>query len=199
MRKNDETIISKVAKRIEALANIDEYHGISIKVRTKNEHNPPHVHAIYNGLDASFDAETGEWLENTSRLPPSQMKRMTEWFKTRKDEKMKNWTHDEHGNWKKANIDFMKPWSKENDFMPLIAIQKLIPCDGHVLEIWFENGDHKMYDMTEDIATDMQLEPLMDESNFRKLTFTRFGVSWEDFDIDIDSFGLYVNGKEVND
>lgn len=55
----------------------------------KKEHNPPHIHAEYQGAEAVFDIQTGEKMEGA--LPPDQEKLVTAWMVVHKDELLADW------------------------------------------------------------------------------------------------------------
>ena len=59
----------------------------------QSEHNPPHIHAIYNEDVAAIDFVTGEVLEG--RLPPKAMSMVKEWLTLHKNTLMEIWKTQE--------------------------------------------------------------------------------------------------------
>ncbi len=55
------------------------FYGIIIRMYfLQSEHNPPHIHAIYNDDVAAIDFMTGKVLEG--HLPPKAMNMVQEWI-----------------------------------------------------------------------------------------------------------------------
>ena len=59
----------------------------------QSEHNPPHIHAIYNEDVAAIDFMTGEVLEGY--LPGKAMSMVQEWIALHKDTLMEIWKTQE--------------------------------------------------------------------------------------------------------
>ena len=58
---------------------LSRFYGIVIKMYfLQGEHNPPHIHAIYNDDVAAIDYMTGDVLEGY--LPPKALKMVREWI-----------------------------------------------------------------------------------------------------------------------
>jgi len=55
----------------------------------KNEHNPPHIHAIYQDAKAIFDIRTGEKIE--SNIPKDKENLVTDWIILHKEELLEDW------------------------------------------------------------------------------------------------------------
>ena len=55
----------------------------------QNEHNPPHIHAIYNEDAAAIDFMTGEVLDGN--LPPKALLLVREWISLNKSELAEIW------------------------------------------------------------------------------------------------------------
>ena len=55
----------------------------------QKEHNPPHIHAIYNEDMAAIDFMTGKILEGY--LPPKALALVREWISLHKDELKEIW------------------------------------------------------------------------------------------------------------
>ena len=59
----------------------------------QKEHNPPHIHAIYNEDVAAIDFMTGEVIEG--QLPTKAMAMVKEWISMHKDTLMEMWNTQE--------------------------------------------------------------------------------------------------------
>ena len=69
---------------------ISEFYGIIIKIYfAQNEHNPPHIHAIYGEYMSSINIKNLEVLEGD--LPDKALKLVREWMKQNKKEIMEIW------------------------------------------------------------------------------------------------------------
>ena len=69
---------------------ISKFYGIIIKIYfAQNEHNPPHIHAIYGEYMSSINIENLEVLEGD--LPDKALKLVREWMKQNKKEIMEIW------------------------------------------------------------------------------------------------------------
>ena len=64
--------------------------GISIYMYFK-EHNPPHFHALYNGLDGIFFINPLKYSKG--ELPPRIVGLVTEWATIHKNELLDNWNY----------------------------------------------------------------------------------------------------------
>lgn len=48
------------------MPTIAQFNGVKVVMRLRNkEHNPPHIHAIYQGFEASFLLDSGELLNGS--------------------------------------------------------------------------------------------------------------------------------------
>ena len=64
---------------------ISKFYGIIIKIYfAQNEHNTPHIHAIYGEFMSAINIETLEVLEGD--LPDKALKLVREWMKQNKKE-----------------------------------------------------------------------------------------------------------------
>lgn len=64
---------------------IARFYGIIIRMYfLQSEHNPPHIHAIYNEDVAAIDFMTGEVLEGI--LPPKALALVLEWISINRHE-----------------------------------------------------------------------------------------------------------------
>ena len=69
---------------------ISRFYGIIIRMYfLQKEHNPPHIHAIYNEDVAAIDFMTGEVIEGF--LPNKAMAMVKEWIAMHKDRLMEMW------------------------------------------------------------------------------------------------------------
>jgi len=66
------------------------FYGIVIKMYfRKNEHNPPHFHAIYGEYMGAFDLATGEMVEGD--LPNKAVTLVQEWMSDKKTDLLEIW------------------------------------------------------------------------------------------------------------
>ena len=69
---------------------ISRFYGFIIRMYfLQKEHNPPHIHAIYNDDVAAIDFMTGKVLEGY--LPPKALAMVQEWTNLHKDELKEIW------------------------------------------------------------------------------------------------------------
>jgi hypothetical protein len=88
------------------MATISMFYGILIRMYLgKKEHNPPHVHAIYQNKKAIFDIKTGERTEGN--LPNDKVKLVCAWIILHKDELLADWELAQNGELP-YNIDPLK-------------------------------------------------------------------------------------------
>lgn len=70
------------------------FYGIIIRMYfLQSEHNPPHIHAIYNEDVAAIDFITGEVIEDD--LPAKALALVREWLLLHKDELQEIWDTQE--------------------------------------------------------------------------------------------------------
>ena len=70
------------------------FYGIVIKMYfLQSEHNPPHIHAIYNDDVAAIDYMTGDVLEEY--LPVKALTMVREWIELNRDDIKKIWETQE--------------------------------------------------------------------------------------------------------
>jgi len=73
---------------------LSQFYGITIRMYfLQSEHNPPHIHAIYNEDVAAIDFMTSEVLEG--HLPPKAMSLVKEWLAIHKNTLMEIWKTQE--------------------------------------------------------------------------------------------------------
>ncbi len=76
---------------------ISRFYGIIIRMYfLQSEHNPPHIHAIYNDDVAAIDFMTGKVLEG--HLPSKAMNMVQEWIAIHRDELKTIWETQEFKN-----------------------------------------------------------------------------------------------------
>ena len=73
---------------------LSRFYGIIIRMYfLQSEHNPPHIHAIYNDNVAAIDFMTGNVLEGY--LPQKAMTMVKEWVAINREELKKIWETQE--------------------------------------------------------------------------------------------------------
>lgn len=73
---------------------LSRFYGIVIKMYfLQSEHNPPHIHAIYNDDVAAIDYMTGEVLEGF--LPPKALQMVQDWIELNREELQQIWETQE--------------------------------------------------------------------------------------------------------
>ncbi|MBO4461307.1 MAG: DUF4160 domain-containing protein [Lachnospiraceae bacterium] len=73
---------------------LSRFYGIIIKMYFQQaEHNPPHIHAIYNDDTASIEIQTGELTEGY--LPPKALAMVQEWIELYKNDLLDMWNTQE--------------------------------------------------------------------------------------------------------
>lgn len=73
---------------------ISRFYGIIIRMYfIQNEHNPPHIHAIYGEDVAAIDIQTGKVMEGY--LPPKALSMVNEWREINKKELLDIWETQE--------------------------------------------------------------------------------------------------------
>lgn len=72
------------------MPEISRFYGITIKMYfLESEHNPPHIHAIYNKNIAVIDIQTLEVIEG--KIPKRALKLVKEWILIHKNEIKEIW------------------------------------------------------------------------------------------------------------
>lgn len=73
---------------------ISRFYGIIIRMYfIQNEHNPPHIHAIYGEDVAAIDIQTGKVMEGS--LPPKALSMVNEWREINKKDLLDIWETQE--------------------------------------------------------------------------------------------------------
>ncbi len=71
------------------MPEITRFYGIVIKIFFRNEHNPPHIHAIYGEHNGLIDISTLEMIEGD--LPSKALELVKEWAGMYRKELMAMW------------------------------------------------------------------------------------------------------------
>lgn len=71
------------------MPEITRFYGIVIKIFFRNEHNPPHIHAIYGEHNGLIDISTLEMIEGD--LPSKALELVKEWAGMYRKELMTMW------------------------------------------------------------------------------------------------------------
>jgi len=78
------------------MPTISMFYGILIRMFLGGkEHNPPHIHAIYQGNEAVFDIKTSEKTEG--KLPGDKEKLVSTWIVLHRDELLADWELAQQG------------------------------------------------------------------------------------------------------
>ncbi|MBQ3334379.1 MAG: DUF4160 domain-containing protein [Eubacteriaceae bacterium] len=73
---------------------LSRFYGIIIRMYFQQaEHNPPHIHAIYNEDMAAIDIQTGDVLEG--HLPPKALAMVREWVDIHQTDLLRMWETQE--------------------------------------------------------------------------------------------------------
>jgi hypothetical protein len=70
------------------MPTISIFYGIVIQMYWR-DHNPPHLHALYQGFEALIAIETGAVIGG--RLPTRALRLVREWVELRRPALMENW------------------------------------------------------------------------------------------------------------
>lgn len=74
------------------MPEISRFEGIIITMYF-NDHNPPHFHVEYNGMEAIYDLEEGAFIKGA--IPSRQARLVLAWAELHKNEIMEMWTKKE--------------------------------------------------------------------------------------------------------
>ena len=78
------------------MATISMFYGILIRMYLgKKDHNPPHIHALYQNKKAIFDIKTGD--KTDGNLPKDKEKLVSAWIILHKDELLADWELAQNG------------------------------------------------------------------------------------------------------
>lgn len=73
---------------------ISRFYGIIIRMYfQQKEHNPPHIHALYEENVAAIDIQSGDILEGN--LPPKALAMVREWIAIHKNDLLNMWETQE--------------------------------------------------------------------------------------------------------
>jgi hypothetical protein len=78
-----------IERKVHEMPEIVRFYGIVIKIFFQNEHNPPHIHAVYNEHNGVFNISTMEMMEGD--LPIKAQKLVREWGEIYRNELMAMW------------------------------------------------------------------------------------------------------------
>ncbi len=70
------------------MPTISMFHGILIRMFNNGEHNPPHFHAYYQGIESVYNLD-GDILQGN--MPTKQNKLIAAWAVLHRDELEANW------------------------------------------------------------------------------------------------------------
>lgn len=70
------------------MPTISMFYGIVIRMYNNGEHNPPHFHAYYQGMEAVFDFDGNL---SDGEMPLRQRKLIMAWVEIHRDELLANW------------------------------------------------------------------------------------------------------------
>ena len=70
------------------MPTISIFFGCVVQMYWRN-HSPPHVHVVYQGLEALFAIETGEII--AGEIPPAVARLIRGWIERRRGELVANW------------------------------------------------------------------------------------------------------------
>jgi len=88
------------------MATISMFYGILIRMYLgKKDHNPPHIHALYQNKKATFEIRTGDKIDG--KLPQDKERLVSAWIILHKDELLANWKLAQNGELP-FNIDPLK-------------------------------------------------------------------------------------------
>ncbi len=74
------------------MPEISRFAGVIIRMYY-NEHNPPHFHVDYNGIEAQFDLLEGAFIKGF--LPTKQSRLVLAWYELHKEELLEMWESKE--------------------------------------------------------------------------------------------------------
>ena len=73
---------------------LSNFYGIIIKMYfQQSEHNPPHIHAIYEKYAGAIDIRNGKMIDGN--LPSRAIKLVQEWINENREELLKMWNNQE--------------------------------------------------------------------------------------------------------
>lgn len=172
-------------------------YGIIIVMYLRNkEHNPPHVHAITQDFDATFLIETGEIMEG--EFPPKAKAMVKEFILKVRNELNQMWGTEKVV--KLPPLDrFILRLSDEGSDTVFHKAVKVKFLDGTAMEVLFQDGKVKHYDMALLFDKYPQLKALQDHQFFLSgKLIGAYGIMWND-DLDIETETIYEDGITVRE
>ena len=77
------------------MPTISDFYGITILMHlTRKEHNPPHIHALYDGYEATFFISDGEIFQG--KFPRKQSSIVKEFVDSYREELLKMWESESY-------------------------------------------------------------------------------------------------------
>ena len=164
---------------------LSRFYGIIIRMYfLQSEHNPPHIHAIYNDDVAAIDYMTGEVLEGY--LPPKALAMVREWIALHKDTLQEIWETQEFKS-KEVSSMFHK-------------VKSVSPLPNYKLSVGFSEGIVKLYDIKplfEKIPAFTYLKEHPEEFACVSVDVGGYGIIWGD-ELDLSCDELWEHGEQVN-
>lgn len=78
------------------MPTISMFYGIMVQMFLgKSEHNPPHIHIVYQGNKAVFDIQEVEMVKGN--LPTKQKRMVEAWIEINKEELLADWELAQNG------------------------------------------------------------------------------------------------------
>lgn len=154
----------------------------------QSEHNPPHIHAIYNDDVAAIDYMTGEVLEGY--LPPKALAMVREWIALHKDTLQEIWETQE----------FKKIPPLEEVSSMFHKVKSVSPLPNYKLSVGFSEGIVKLYDIKplfEKIPAFTYLKEHPEEFACVSVDVGGYGIIWGD-ELDLSCDELWEHGEQVN-
>lgn len=71
------------------MPEISLFYGIKITMNPSNDHNPPHFHAMYNGVEIAVRID--DCCVLVGEFPRKQLRLVIAWAELHQDELMQNW------------------------------------------------------------------------------------------------------------
>jgi hypothetical protein len=68
---------------------VSYFFGVVIQMRYRGEHNPPHFHAVYAGMEALIRIDT--LVVHAGGLPPAVRRKVIKWARLHQSELLENW------------------------------------------------------------------------------------------------------------
>ena len=161
------------------MPTIDTLDGIDINVYS-GDHNPPHIHAVYNEHEVRIDLKTGKPLIGGT-MPIAQLRKINKWLRLNMELALTVFKALNTGVEKLSNC--MKNIIMKTKAKRLPRILKINEWKGHILSVLFNNGQDRILDF-ERILRQLAVTKksaaykLFDESEFKQVTLNNYTLSW---------------------